>query len=199
MRKARHLLLPLSLLLCAGAQAAPILSLSGPQTVSQGEADVVYSIDLSDDGGGIDIGGATLVLPYDTAVFSYVGAAAGSLITAFDSFSANTGGAEITVAIGSAFGITSAGDLGSITFDVLSDAPPPATTFAFDETDSQVLNSDLGPVTPAYEDLTIVVTASVPAPGGALLLALGLAAMRGVRRRASARGPAAGPQLGRQA
>ncbi|WP_295884348.1 cohesin domain-containing protein [uncultured Thiohalocapsa sp.] len=177
-------LLVLPLALWGSAQAAPILSIAGPTTVTQGQSNVVYDIDVADDGGGIDIGGADLYVTYDPSVFAYVSAAAGSLIGGVDTFSANDLGTEINLSVASLFGISSAGNLGQITFDVLSDAPLPGTSLTFDTGQSSLLDSGFQPVVPDYAGLDVAVTGAVPAPGAALLLPLGLLAMRAARMKA---------------
>jgi len=174
--------LMLALGLAAGAEAAPILSISGPTSVSQGAQDVTFKIDVSDDGGGIDIGAAQIPIAYDPAVFSFDSVAPGGLLSVPpDSLSGNDLGTSIGLSITSLFGITAAGTLAELVLDVLPDAPVDTTSLSFD---TMLIFSSLGaPVPPpTAQGIDVDVTESVPAPAAWALLPLGLLAMR--RRRA---------------
>ena len=176
-------------LLLAGAtvHAAPILSISGPSSVSAGQSGLVYSVDVADDAlGALDISGATIVVAFDSAVFAYVTAAAGALLTLPpDFFLANATATDVSLSIAVDFpgAITTAGSLALLTFDVLPGAPAGPSVLSFLTGDTQLVDSGLNPVSFSAESATVgVASGTAPIAPAWLLLGTGLAVLGRVRR-----------------
>lgn len=199
----RNLLFTFGFLIPGGqALAMPMLSVSGLDTVTQGDGAVEYELNLS----GVSpetIGGLTVVLGFDTAAMGFTGYTAGDLVQVSDppnpsfddSFSVGIAPGDpgkVTIQLTKGLftgGITSDGSLATLSFDVL-DTAPSAMTFLFDTANTIIIDfSTLAQITygtqapPLTVTINPVADAPVPAPAPWLLLLGGLAVMRGIARR----------------
>lgn len=176
-------------------QAAPILSISGPATLQQGQSGVVYSVDVADSvSGALDISSADIVLGFDPSVFAYDSATPGNLLSPpSDFFSAGASGANVTIGIiMDIFApITGPGSLAELTFHVPSSAPLGAAAFVIRLNDTELVDSNLNPISYTATPLTVQVIGTTPIPAAWMLLVTGLFLMRRVRTVSS---PESGPQ-----
>lgn len=176
------------------AVAAPILSIVGPGSVTQGDTGVVFTVRL-DDTNTMNIGGADVLITFDTAALQFVDDLPGNLVNisnppdpffddtfslAVDS-SSHPGSISILLTKSPFAPITGSGSLAILEFDVLPSAPP-SMTFAFDTTATTLIDNDtFSPVGYSANDFTLTIdqsAADVSTPAGWALLPLGLIVMR---------------------
>jgi hypothetical protein len=183
----------------SGLQATPMLGIAGIDSVTQGDAGLQYTVNLSSVAPS-SIGDATAVVTFDTAALSFGNVfAPGTLVSLgnvnplFDDtfnvgFDASAGTVTITLQKSPlSLGITGDGSLAIIGFNVLGDAPPGATELGFDAASSTMFDFiTLGPIAFAVASPPFAVNirpaAEAPVPAPLLLLVCGLPLLRrGVR------------------
>lgn len=171
------------------ANATPILTIEGPDQVTEGQTGVIYEVTLGDTNNDpLDIGGLDFTVTYDPAVLDYVSFQPGALVdTSFDTWGLNEApSGTLTGTMSSLLGILTPGVLFELTFDVLSGTGgsqallEPEVTSAYDSFSS--LNSIS--VDSAVKTVSVQAAASapIPEPSLALLLVSGLAGLRLARR-----------------